>query len=341
MGALLAIETSCDESAVALIGDHNKNPKIFDTLLSSQIEIHRQYGGVVPEVASRNHSTTLPLLVKEILAKNKTHPRALSGFAATGGPGLSSSLLIGHSMAKGFAVACEKPFYSINHMEGHLLSPFIPTAEASIPPHLALIVSGGHTMLVSVKGLGKYTLISKTIDDAAGEAFDKVGRMLGLPYPGGPEIEKLARQGDKNAFQFPRPLPGKLNFSFSGLKTSVLYTLKNLGFTQSPPTGQQLADLCASFQQAVIDTLTKKTLLAIKATNHNLVTLSGGVSCNETLKQHLEQELEKRNTRFLPCERQYSTDNAAMIAYAAWFYSAKGIDSPLSENINPNLSLTQ
>lgn len=342
MGKLLAIETSCDESAVAILSDDSGVPCIEDALISSQIEIHREYGGVVPEVASRNHSSNLPLLVRSLLEKNGLRPQDFDGFAATGGPGLASSLLIGHSMAKGFAVSCNQPFYSVNHMEGHLLSPFIPLGKAEIPPHLALIVSGGHSMLVSVAGLGKYTLISKTIDDAAGEAFDKVGRMLGLPYPGGPEIEKRAVEGDPKAFQFPRSLPGKLDFSFSGLKTSVLYTLKDMGFKgETYPQGKVLADLCASFQQAVIDSLIKKTLKAAQQTGHTLITVSGGVSCNNTLKEALETALSRRSLRFLPCERKYSTDNAAMIAFSAWFYFRQGLHSELRENINPNLALAE
>jgi len=335
---LLALETSCDESAVAIID--NEDLRIVDSLISSQIVIHRQYGGVVPEVASRNHSQELPALVKEILERNDIEVSTISAFAATGGPGLSSSLLIGHAMGKGLAVSCGKPFYSVNHMEGHLLSPFIAQRVSKVPLHLALIVSGGHTMLVQVNGLGDYTLVSKTMDDAAGEAFDKVGRMLGLPYPGGPEIEKAAQGGDPKAYAFPRSLPGKLDFSFSGLKTAVLYTLKDKGYSsEKRPEGQDLADLCASFQQAVIDVLIKKTLLALKKTNCELVTISGGVSCNQSLVSAMASELEKREITFLSCERAYSTDNAAMIAYAAWFYHQEKKPSSLKTNINPNLSL--
>ncbi len=340
MGKLLAIETSCDESAAAILDYDSSNASITDALISSQIMIHREFGGVVPEVASRNHSINLPELVKSLLDQNQLRPRDFDAFAATGGPGLASSLLIGHSFAKGLAASCKKPFYSVNHMEGHLLSPFISSGEKSIPPHLALIVSGGHTMLIKVDGLNQYQLISKTIDDAAGEAFDKVGRMLGLPYPGGPEIEKLARDGNSKQFSFPRSLPGKLDFSFSGLKTAVLYTLKDLGYnTHNLPKGKILADLCASFQQAVIDSLVKKTLKAAQATNSRLITLSGGVSCNLALTNALQEALSRRNIHFLPCERKYSTDNAAMISYSAWFYHRQGLHSPLNTNINPNLAL--
>ncbi len=337
---LLALETSCDESAVAIVKAGPNGPEIVDSLISSQIAIHRQYGGVVPEVASRNHSQNLPALVREILDRNEVALDEISGFGATGGPGLSSSLLIGHAMAKGFAIAHKKPFYSVNHMEGHLLSPFISQGLEEVPPHLALIVSGGHTMLIHVRGLGEYQLVAETMDDAAGEAFDKVGRMLGLPYPGGPEIEKEAMGGDAKAYEFPRSLPGKLSFSFSGLKTSVLYKLKELGYSaELKPEGEVLANLCASFQRAIIDSLVKKTLLALKETGCELVTISGGVSCNQALVSTLGHELGKRGKTFLACEREYTTDNAAMISYAAWLYHQKGEESSLNTNINPNLSL--
>jgi len=337
---ILALETSCDESAVAILQDQQGVPVIVDSMISSQIKIHREYGGVVPEVASRNHSQNLPELVREILERNSIELDAFAGFAATGGPGLASSLLIGHAMAKGFALACHKPFYSINHMEGHLLSPFIGQSSHEVAPHLSLIVSGGHTMLVRVFGLGQYEIVAKTIDDAAGEAFDKVGRMLGLPYPGGPEIEKGAKEGDTKKYDFPRSLPGKLNFSFSGLKTAVLYSLKENGYSfDKKPEGNELADYCASFQQAVIDALVKKTLLALKKFDDNLVTISGGVSCNQALLLELGGALSKRGKKFLSCERGYSTDNAAMIAYTAWFYHREGRASELVTGINPNLSL--
>ncbi len=340
MGALLAIETSCDESAVAMIEYNHQQAHIKDALISSQIEIHRKYGGVVPEVACRNHSLNLPLIVRRLLETHDIDIRELDGFAATGGPGLSSSLLIGHSMAKGFSVATQKPFYSVNHMEGHLLSPFIEQGSSDIPPHLSLIISGGHTMLVNVQGIGSYSLISSTLDDAAGEAYDKVGRMLGLPYPAGPEIERHALLGDPKAYNFPRSLPGKLDFSFSGLKTSVLYTLQKEGFSpQNLPSGQKLADLCASFQQAVIDSLLKKTLKAAKLTNHNLVTISGGVSCNNAIKETFAKSLMNKGLSFQPCPKKYTTDNAAMIAFTAWLYHLKKQDSRYTTNINPNLAL--
>lgn len=334
---ILALETSCDESAAAIISEVGGKPVLQSSIISSQIELHREYGGVVPEVASRNHSLNLNAVVQEALTQADLTLEQIDGFAATGGPGLSSSLLIGHSMAKGFAVAARKPFYSINHMEGHLLSPFLSSCAAEIPPHLALIVSGGHTMTVAVKDVGEYSLIGKTIDDAAGEAFDKVARMLGLPYPGGPEIEQHAVNGDPTAFDFPRSLPSSLDFSFSGLKTSVLYTLNSL--KEKKIEGQLLADLCASFQKAVTDSLVKKTLKSTKECEAQMVTISGGVSCNKALLAALSAGCQKRGITFLPCQPKHSTDNAAMIAYTAWFYHQKGLSSSLSSNIDPNLSL--
>ncbi len=340
MSLLLAIETSCDESAVAVIDDSSGRPLVVDTVISSQIDIHRQYGGVVPEVASRNHSINLPEIVKMLMKRIEYEMDDFSGFAATGGPGLASSLLIGHAMAKGFAVATGKPFYSINHMEGHLLSPFLPSGRSDVPPHLALVVSGGHTMLVDVRGLGQYRIVARTIDDAVGEAFDKVARMLGLPYPGGPEIERRAMDGDVRAFNFPRSLPSKDDFSFSGLKTAVLYTLQKAGFMQGHlPEAEMLNDYCASFQQAVIDSLVKKSLRQVENGSYDLMTISGGVSCNQAIVTALQLRLAQTACEFLPCERQYTTDNAAMIGYTAWLYHQQGKASSLRENINPNLAL--
>ncbi|MEN8694552.1 MAG: tRNA (adenosine(37)-N6)-threonylcarbamoyltransferase complex transferase subunit TsaD, partial [Akkermansiaceae bacterium] len=199
---LLAIESSCDETAVAIIREENEKPRLLTSLISSQIDIHRAYGGVVPEVACRNHAQRIRPLVQQALEDAKVTLADIDHFAATCGPGLASSLLVGLSYAKGLAAATKKPFYGVNHMEGHLLSPFLE--DGDIPPHLGLIVSGGHTMLIDCQGVGDYHLLGRTVDDAAGEAFDKVGRMLQLPYPGGPEIEKHAREGDPKAYLFPR-----------------------------------------------------------------------------------------------------------------------------------------
>lgn len=334
---VLAIESSCDETAVAIYGKNSISgpTKLQTSLVSSQIDLHKNLGGVVPELASRNHTINLQPLVREALAQAKLPPQALSAIAATGGPGLASSLMVGHSFAKGLALAANKPFLSVNHMEGHLLSPFL--GEEEIPPHLALIVSGGHTMLVKVAAPGNYQLLGQTIDDAAGEAFDKVARMLELPYPGGPEIESLAKKGDPSTFDFPRSLLKEphLDFSFSGLKTAVLYTLQKL----SQPR-DHLADLCASFQASVFEVLISKTLRAAQQHQLNLITLSGGVSCNATLRDQFLDACHNENLTFLASPPNLSTDNAAMIAFAAHQRFSAGQVSDLTVDIDPNLRLT-
>lgn len=330
---VLALETSCDESAAAILRGASHPPKLLASLISSQIDLHRAYGGVVPELASRNHALRLHPLVAQTLDTAGLSIHDIDAFAATRGPGLASALLVGHSMAKALALASGKPFLSVNHMEGHLLSPFLES-DAPPPPHLALVVSGGHTLLIHVEGIGRYQRLGSTIDDAAGEAFDKVGRLLGLPYPGGPEIERLAKDGDPTAFAFPRSKPGNLDFSFSGLKTAVLYTLQKL---ENPE--EQTANLAASFQAAVIDVLVTRTIAAAKSAGVNLVSLSGGVSCNKALRDSLSQSCHAAGLDFHPCSPSLSTDNAAMIGYAAWLHLREGHTSPLSEDINPNLPL--
>lgn len=335
---ILALETSCDESAVAILSCRDGRTDLRSSLISSQIELHRAYGGVVPEVASRNHALRLRPLVEEALSEAEIRLPEVAAVAATRGPGLASSLLVGHSMAKALAVAADRPFYSINHMEGHLLSPFLETSERvaeRIPEHLALIVSGGHTMLVHATGLGAYSILGRTIDDAAGEAFDKVARLLGLPYPGGPEIEKMAKGGDPKAFSFPRSMPQGLDFSFSGLKTSVRYTLPKL-----PSIAQVLPDLCASFQQAVIDVLVSKSIRACQEIGSSLLTLSGGVSCNGALREALAAACAKAGLEFLACPPRFSTDNAAMIGFVGLLQHHAGRPvSDFGEDIDPNLAL--
>ena len=335
MPYLLAIESSCDETAVAIICREKGKPRLLTSLISSQIDIHREFGGVVPEVACRNHALRIRPLVQQALDDARLSLDEIDAFAATRGPGLASSLLVGLSYTKGLAAATEKPFYGINHMEGHLLSPFLELGE--VKPHLGLIVSGGHTLLIDVQRFGNYKLMGRTIDDAAGEAFDKVGRMLELPYPGGPEIEKHAREGDPKAFHFPRPRlkDAPLDFSFSGLKTAVLYQLQKLKDPKS-----QLADLCASFQAAVIDSLVKKTILAAQEAKHKTITLSGGVACNKALQSALGDTAEKAGMSLLLTPPALTTDNAGMIAFAGLLSSENREADSLTVGINPNLSLT-
>ena len=335
MSCLLAIESSCDETAVAIICREEGRPRLLSSLISSQIEIHRDYGGVVPEVACRNHALRIRPLVQEALDGAHLSLEKIDAFAATRGPGLASSLLVGFSYAKGLAAAAGKPFYGVNHMEGHLLSPFLEPGK--VAPHLGLIVSGGHTFLIDVQEFGNYKLMGLTIDDAAGEAFDKVGRMLDLPYPGGPEIEKHAREGNPKAFHFPRPRlkDAPLDFSFSGLKTAVLYQLQKLENPRS-----QLADLCASFQAAVIDCLVKKTILAALEADRQMITLSGGVACNKALQSALGAAAEEAGMTLSLSPPELTTDNAGMIAFAGLLSSENRDPDSLTIGIDPNLSLT-
>ena len=335
---ILAIESSCDETAVAILRHDEGNVVILSSEISSQIDIHREFGGVVPELASRNHSLHLRPLIDLALENASLGIEDIDAFGATAGPGLASSLLVGNTTAKALAIATGKPFISVNHMEGHLLSPFLTSGK--LEPSLALIVSGGHTMLIHMKDFRDYELIGSTRDDAAGEAYDKVGKMLGLPYPGGPEIEKQARQGSATAFKFPRSmLNDGLGFSFSGLKTAVLYQLEKLDPVDGHAPHDAIPDLCASFQQAVIDVLVHKTMLAAKQTGAGLITLSGGVSCNQALREAMQGACKQNDRRLLIAPPALSTDNAAMIAFAALQSHLKGAHSSFHEDINPNLKL--
>ncbi len=334
MATLLAIESSCDETAVAVVrGEPGARTEVLASEVASQIELHREHGGVVPELASRNHSLNLRPLVEKAVADSGIPLAAIDCFAATTGPGLASSLLIGSTAAKAMACALGRPFIGINHLEGHLLSPFVE--ETEVPPHVALIISGGHTLLLDVEGAGKYRKLGGTRDDAAGEAYDKVGKMLGLPYPGGPEIEKVAHGGDPAAYDFPRSMlhDPHLDFSFSGLKTAVLYAL------QKETDGVPVADLAASFQQAVIEILVGKAMKAVERGGRNILALSGGVSLNKTLRAAFLEKCDARGIRLEIAAPALCTDNAAMIAFAGLLRHLNGESSPLGEDIFPNLPL--
>ena len=340
MPTVLAIESSCDETAVAILsGTPDSTPVIRASVVSSQIELHRVFGGVVPELASRNHSLRLRPLVDQALAEAGTDIHGIDVIAATAGPGLASSLLIGNTTAKAIAASLGKPFLAINHLEGHLLSPF--TGSTTIPPHTALVISGGHTLLLDVRGPGQYRLLGRTRDDAAGEAFDKVGKMLGLPYPGGPEVEAMARGGNPAAFAFPRSMIHEPNFdfSFSGLKTAVLYTLRDLNPADGTAPPDRIPDLCASFQQAVGEVLVAKTLRAARESKHRVIALSGGVSMNQHVRAAFEAATRKAGLRLALAPPALCTDNAAMIAFAALLRSFLGESSPLDQDIHPNLPL--
>ena len=332
MAVILAIESSCDETAVAIMrGSAGRAAEVLASVVFSQIELHREHGGVVPELASRNHSLRLRGLVEQALAEAGTAMADIDAFAATTGPGLASSLLIGSTAAKGMACAMNRPFLGINHLEGHLLSPFLE--RSVVPPHVALIVSGGHTLLLDVEGAGRYRRLGGTRDDAAGEAFDKVGKMLGLGYPGGPAIELAARAGNPAAYDFPRSMlhDGHLDFSFSGLKTAVLYTM------QRAQGRVCVADLAASFQQAVIDILVGKTLRAAQQTGRSLIGLSGGVSQNRALCAAVQAACAQAGHELATASRDFCTDNAAMIAFAALLRHLAGESTPMDEDIHPNL----
>jgi len=343
--------------------EDGSGPELLASEVASQIAEHEKYGGIVPEIASRNHLVYAPRLLNSTARASKIDLSDVDAFAATSGPGLATSLMVGASIAKGLAIGFGKPYLAINHLEGHLLSPFFSGAdgEAGIRPNVSLVVSGGHTMLVRVHALCDYQVIGRTVDDAAGEAFDKVAKMLGLAYPGGPEIEKLARGGDPNRFDLPRSMLGSENFSFSGLKTAVRYLLPKIDVIPSeakrsrgiPVNGLSsnatgsldlarddvLADLCASFQQAIIDVLVTKAIAAAQKYDVDLVTVSGGVSCNQELRRQLREACSRNGFEFKNAEPSLCTDNAAMIAFAALLRLQAGFESQVTEEIDPNLAL--
>jgi len=329
MPNLLAIETSCDETAAAVLGDFEK---IRAHEIYSQARIHSEFGGVVPEVASRNHLASAPHLVDLAMEKSGLDPSGLDAIAATTGPGLASALLVGAALAKGLAIGAAKPFLAINHIEGHLLSPFF--GREKIPPHTALVVSGGHTLLLDVQGFGKYRLLGRTLDDAAGEAFDKTAKLLGLGYPGGFAIDRLAATGDPARHDFPRGMidSGDFDFSFSGLKTSVRVFLEKHG----PPAEPDLPDLCASFQAAVVDVLAAKLLRAARQNRRAAIAVSGGVSANSRLHQTLSLLADREGLDLHRPPPGLLTDNALMIAFAAAHHFAAGHTSPVTAEISPN-----
>ncbi len=325
---ILGIETSCDETAAAIVADGHD---VVASVISSQIDLHARYGGVVPELASRAHVELLAPAVAQVLVEAGLEGPDVDAVAATIGPGLAGALLVGVSTAKALALVWDVPFIGVNHMEAHLYASFLeePTLE---PPLLVLLVSGGHTMLVAMEGHGKYQLIGTTVDDAVGEAFDKVARFLGLGYPGGPAIDRLAAVGDPNAVPLPRPMPAGYDFSLSGLKTAVIRYVKN-----HPEVST--ADVAASFQRAVVDMLIDKTRRAAVEVGATAVCLGGGVAANSELRERvLDLCTEEGLQAFLP-SREMCTDNAAMVAAAAWWrYNSDG-PTPLDVGVDPGLRL--
>jgi N6-L-threonylcarbamoyladenine synthase len=336
---VLGIETSCDETAVALVETNPWSTDILAQVISSQIELHRPYGGVVPEMATREHLRNLPLLVPQVLKDINLTLDAIDAVAATEGPGLASSLLIGHSYARALAVALSKPMIGVNHLEGHLYSPFLANRRSVEFPFVGLIASGGHTLLVHALGWDRYVKLGSTVDDAAGEAFDKVAKLLGLPYPGGPEVEKMAIKGNPEAFGLPRSFPERdnLNFSFSGLKTAVRFFYEKSG--QIQPDSVWVYDLCASFQKAVVDVLVRKSIQAVAQARAERLAVSGGVLCNKMLREELEFACYEAGIDLIVAEPAFCTDNAGMIAGTAAEKLAAGIEPHCGEDINPNLDL--
>ena len=330
---ILGIETSCDETAAAVISHQNGKFKILSNVVSSQINIHKKYGGVVPEVAARKHVENIVPVLTQALDDAKIKPAKLDTIAVTTGPGLITSLLVGIETAKTLAYAWRKPIVPINHLKAHLYANWLENKTIKFPA-MALIVSGGHTELIYLKNKTSLKKIGQTVDDAAGEAFDKVAQLLNLGYPGGPIVSKLAKQGRADAFKFPRPMiaTNDYNFSFSGLKTAVLYTKQKLPAIN----GKQKADLCASFQQAVVDTLIAKTVKAAKQYKVKTIMLSGGVAANELLRTNLAAAASELGVAFFKPAQNLCTDNAAMIATAAIF------SKPLpwqKLRVNPNLEI--
>jgi N6-L-threonylcarbamoyladenine synthase len=328
---ILGIETSCDETAAAVVKD---GVEILSNVVSSQVELHRPYGGVVPELASRNHLQFIDAVITEALEKAQTRFEEIDAVAATYGPGLASSLLIGLNAAKGIAFALGKPLIGVNHVEAHLYSPLFAHHAPDALPTVSLIVSGGHTILTHATEIGAHRILGQTIDDAAGEAFDKVAKLLRLGYPGGPEIDMRAAQGDAGAIDFPRSILNdpSYNFSFSGLKTSVLYYLR-----KNPQPN--VADVCASFQEAVVDVLVGKTIRAALETNVKTVSASGGVSINSRFREKLGTDCQRHGLRLLLAPAQLCTDNAAMIAALAFFKLRQGLDSEFEVEVAPSIGL--
>ncbi len=340
---VLGVESSCDETAAALLEETPEGgTRLLSSVVSTQIPLHRMYGGVIPELASRNHSANIPGVLQEAFTKAGRRLDEVDAFASTAGPGLVAALLVGNTATKALALAARKPFVAVNHLEGHILSPFI-MRKGGLVPHLALVVSGGHSLLVDVRGCGDYTLLGRSRDDAAGEAFDKVAKMLDLPYPGGPEIDKLAEQGDPQRFEFPRPMmhDPHLDFSFSGLKTAVLYTLPKLVASGNPHDldRQTLCDLCAGVRAAIVEVLVKKAMRALRQTGCKVVAVSGGVSCNGELRRAMQDACARRRVELVLPPNSLTTDNAAMIAFAGLLRAKAGQFSPLDTPVDPNLKL--
>ncbi|MGG7059959.1 tRNA (adenosine(37)-N6)-threonylcarbamoyltransferase complex transferase subunit TsaD [Clostridium nigeriense] len=331
---ILSIESSCDETSAAIVKDGRE---VLSNIISSQIETHKQYGGVVPEVASRMHIEVINEVVTDALKEANVTLEDIDAIGVTYGPGLVGALLVGLQYAKGLSYSLKKPLVGVNHIEGHICANYIEHKDLK-PPFVSLVVSGGHTFIVHVKDYGEYDVIGQTRDDAAGEAYDKVARALGLGYPGGPKIDKLAKEGNENAIEFPKANfhDETLDFSFSGVKSAVLNYLNKCKM-QNVEINK--ADVAASFQKAVIDVLKQNVLKTCRQKNVDKIAIAGGVASNSALRETLIKEASKEGIKVLFPSQVLCTDNAAMIGSAAYFNYIKGLEAPLNINAKPNLKL--
>lgn len=339
---VLAIETSCDETAVAIV----QGRQVLSSIVASQIDIHRQYGGVVPEVASREHVSAIGSAIAQSLTAAHLTWKSIDAIATTCAPGLVGALMVGITAAKTLAMVHHKPFLGIHHLEGHIYASYLSDNRVK-PPFLCLLVSGGHTSLIHVRGTGNYEILGKTRDDAAGEAFDKVARLLNLGYPGGPIIDRIAQTGNPKAFPLPEgkiSLPGggfhPYDASFSGLKTAVLRLTEKLQ-AQSPDTDLPVADIAASFQATVVKALVKRAIACAQDCNLNTIVVGGGVAANSSLRTGLQQAAEQNNLKVIFPPMKYCTDNAAMIACAAVERFKTGARSPLTLQAQSKLPITE
>lgn len=331
-GLTLAIETSCDETSCSVV---ENGRRILSNVISSQVNIHRKFGGVVPEIASRKHIENVMAVIEEALVTANVSLQDISVMGVTYGPGLVGALLVGVSAAKALAYALDIPLVGVNHLEGHIFANFLENQDLE-PPLMALVVSGGHTSLVYLKDYNTFTLLGQTRDDAAGEAFDKIARVMGMPYPGGPQIEKLAKNGHPTAIEFPRAAVGGYEFSFSGLKSAVINYLHN---AEQREERLNTADVAASFQAAVLDVLVKKTILAAEEYEVDTIVLAGGVAANGQLQRQLGLAAQVVGKKLYYPSMELCTDNAAMIACRTYYQHLAGQHADLYLNAKPSLKI--